>query len=52
MLEPADGFHPTQKLQPFITKQIWKDLVENNIIGKANPNNEQIYKLFGDQGGH
>ncbi|XP_023233414.1 acyloxyacyl hydrolase-like [Centruroides sculpturatus] len=52
MLELSFSFHPLQKLHPFITKVIWRELVERNIVGKANPNNEMIQILFGNQGGH
>jgi len=56
LIEPVDGFHPGQKMQPRMVKvitkfinQIWPD-----ALGVVNPNNAIIDNLFGkdNQGGY
>ncbi|EDQ91273.1 uncharacterized protein MONBRDRAFT_34989 [Monosiga brevicollis MX1] len=54
LIEPVDGFHPSQLAQPLITDQLWKFLSANfsDIMQPINPHNADIDKVFGDQGGH
>ncbi|XP_072024277.1 acyloxyacyl hydrolase-like isoform X2 [Amphiura filiformis] len=54
MVEPIDGFHPSQDANYMTAKHVWKQLETTypEIIGKVNPNNDAIYKQFGDQGGY
>ncbi|XP_070574301.1 acyloxyacyl hydrolase-like [Ptychodera flava] len=54
LIEPVDGFHPGQMSQVLTARYIWDkaNKLWPEIIGKENPNNEKIRKLFGDQGGY
>lgn len=54
LIEPVDGFHPNQKAQPMIAKELWETLLKNSpdALGSFNPYNEKIQELFGNQGGH
>eukprot|EP00049_Salpingoeca_infusionum_P003096 m.63437 g.63437 ORF g.63437 m.63437 type:complete len:322 (-) comp11949_c0_seq2:272-1237(-) len=54
LIEPVDGFHPTQIAQPLITDQFWQYLEANysHLIPPVNPNNAKIEEIFGDQGGY
>lgn len=54
LIEPVDGFHPSQTGNVLLAQQIWADLKANfsQAIGPENPNNAQITALFGDQGGY
>lgn len=53
LIEPVDGFHPSQTGNVLLAQQIWADLKANfsQAIGPENPNNAQIQAIFGDQGG-
>nr|XP_006816952.1 PREDICTED: acyloxyacyl hydrolase-like [Saccoglossus kowalevskii] len=54
LIEPVDGFHPSQISQALTAAYTWTHLMQNfpEVLGKENPHNEQIRQLFGDQGGH
>jgi len=54
LIEPIDGFHPNQNSQYLLAEWIWQDLLTNhpNFLGKENPHNGDIWKIFGDQGGY
>ncbi|KAJ8041747.1 Acyloxyacyl hydrolase [Holothuria leucospilota] len=54
LIEPVDGFHPSQLANYLSAKKFWENLDEiypGGII-KKNPYNAEIRKLFGDQGGY
>merc|ERR1719242_1084830 len=54
LIEPTDGFHVNQEAQALIAKLLWTEIEEKfpEILGPVNPNNEEIQRLFGDQGGY
>lgn len=54
LIEPFDGFHINQLGNVLLADLYWDILVKEHSdwIGFVNPNNEQIKKLFGDQGGY
>lgn len=54
LIEAVDGFHPSHTAHRLMAKVLWKELVTNypSFIGPVNPNNAEIIKKFGDQGGH
>ena len=54
VIEPADGFHPSQTGHALLAGQVWKDLLANkpNWLPSLNPWNANITALFGDQGGY
>ncbi|KAG8572519.1 hypothetical protein GDO81_012071 [Engystomops pustulosus] len=54
LMEPIDGFHPNQIASAIGAEVIWEELLQKqpDIFGKQNPFNEEIVKIFGDQGGH
>jgi len=54
LIEPADGFHPSQTGNMLLASKLWEDLAANrpDWIPKLNPNNHKIVELFGDQGGY
>ena len=54
LIEPVDGFHPSQITNAIIANVTWEYLKENypNAIPPQNPYNELIEKKFGDQGGY
>ncbi|KAJ6252490.1 acyloxyacyl hydrolase [Anaeramoeba flamelloides] len=54
LIEPVDGFHPSQLGQYLIAEMIWKNinLKYPTFIPKVNPYNEEIEKIFNDQGGY
>nr|XP_002121122.3 acyloxyacyl hydrolase-like [Ciona intestinalis] len=54
VIEPVDGFHPSQTGQS-LTAQYMYDLLTTNFpdaIGKVNENNDKIIAQFGGQGGY
>ncbi|XP_041376837.1 acyloxyacyl hydrolase-like [Gigantopelta aegis] len=54
LIEPVDGFHDNQFGQA-LTAQIAWDYFEKNhpeILGSINPNNAEIERIFGQQGGY
>ncbi|XP_068940685.1 acyloxyacyl hydrolase [Petaurus breviceps papuanus] len=54
LIEPADGFHPNEVAAQLVAKFFWEKILQRwpQILGKENPFNEEIQRLFGDQGGH
>lgn len=54
IIEPVDGFHPSQAGQQLLADMIWVDLTSNrpNWLPPVNPNNAAIAQIFGDQGGY
>jgi len=52
LIEPADGFHPSQTFHQMSANYTWAQLVQWGIINEANPNNAAITAVFGDQGGY
>jgi len=53
LIEPVDGFHPSQIGLELLVDFLWRDLSVNFTasIGAENPNNDAIISMFGDQGG-
>ncbi|XP_013408747.1 acyloxyacyl hydrolase [Lingula anatina] len=54
LIEPVDGFHPNQMANAMFSDIVW-DYLERNLpgfLGKENPHNEEILKIFKDQGGY
>jgi acyloxyacyl hydrolase len=53
IVEPVDGFHPSQTGNALLSQVIWEDLQANtNWLPKPNPFNAQIEQLFGNQNGY
>jgi len=54
LIEPCDGFHPNQVANGLMADWFWTTLMQDhpNYLGPINPNNNQIFKIFGDQGGY
>jgi len=54
LLEWVGGGHPSQLQHEMTALQLWNDLETKypHIIGPVNPNNAEIEKLFGNQGGY
>jgi acyloxyacyl hydrolase len=54
LIEPVDGFHPSQTGIALLSDKVWQWMQQYypEIIGPVNPHNEAIKALFGDQGGH
>jgi acyloxyacyl hydrolase len=54
LIEPADGFHPSQTANALFAVNMWDQMVKvlPAAVGNINPNNDQITKVFGDQGGY
>lgn len=54
LIEPADGFHPSQTGNMVLAGKLWDDLSANKPgwIPKLNPNNAAIKARFGNQGGY
>ena len=53
LLEPIDGFHPSQLMNHILSDIVW-DFLENEFpeaLGTINPFNDMIKLQFGDQGG-
>ena len=48
LIEPFDGFHPSQIAQNLISQVIWDTLIKEypDAAGPINPNNELIDRLF------
>ena len=53
VIEPSDGFHPSQLGNELLGELLWNHLVQDfpEAIGEVNPYNGEIRKRFGDQGG-
>uniref|UniRef100_A0A7S3CVG2 Uncharacterized protein n=3 Tax=Palpitomonas bilix TaxID=652834 RepID=A0A7S3CVG2_9EUKA len=54
LIEPVDGFHPGQIAQALEAKWMYEHLEEAypEFLGEVNPHNDDIQKVFGDQGGY
>lgn len=54
MIEPVDGFHPNQIGNYYDAGFNFKWIQEHHpdFIPKRNPHNDEIAKMFGDQGGY
>ena len=57
LIEPVDGFHPSQIAHALSAEQIWKLMVVANsthpgFLPSHNPMNSEIDRIFGDQGGY
>lgn len=54
VIEPVDGFHPGQISQALSAEYMWNQLQTKypHVLGPANPNNNKIKEVFGNQGGH
>ena len=54
LIEPLDGFHPNQNFQALQARAIWENLEATHpqFFSRLNPNNLEIEKIFGDQGGY
>ncbi|EEZ98824.2 Acyloxyacyl hydrolase-like Protein [Tribolium castaneum] len=51
-LEPVDSLHPNQKAQVLLTETVWNFLEKLPVLGPVNPHNDEIIRIFGEQGGH
>jgi acyloxyacyl hydrolase len=54
LIEPVDGFHPSQTGNMLLASNMW-DWLQAFVpesVGVENPNNDEIVKMFGDQGGY
>lgn len=54
IIEPVDGFHPSQTGQQLLAEVVWDELATNRPtwLPRVNPYNAQIAAQFGDQGGY
>eukprot|EP00761_Pharyngomonas_kirbyi_P011468 gb/GECH01011493.1/.p1 GENE.gb/GECH01011493.1/~~gb/GECH01011493.1/.p1 ORF type:complete len:611 (+),score=135.96 gb/GECH01011493.1/:1-1833(+) len=54
LIEPVDGFHPSQIANSLLGKYIFESIDHDHpeVFGPENPHNEKIQELFGDQGGY
>ncbi|KAM4705100.1 acyloxyacyl hydrolase [Rhinophrynus dorsalis] len=54
LIEPVDGFHPSQIASALGADLIWQEASKfwPDLFGKENPYNDAIRERFGDQGGH
>jgi len=54
LIEPTDGFHPSQVFHAKLGEHLWDFLTEQRPqwLGAENPYNDQITQLFGNQGGY
>ncbi|XP_062972164.1 acyloxyacyl hydrolase [Elgaria multicarinata webbii] len=54
LIEPVDGFHPSQIAQALVASIIWKQILRDwpHVLGKENPFNSEIEAVFNSQGGH
>jgi acyloxyacyl hydrolase len=54
LIEPIDGFHINQIAHTLASDIYWDILTTQRPewLGPINPNNEEIAKIFGDQGGY
>lgn len=49
LIEPVDGFHPTQISNYLTAEVMWGYYAKDGILPPVNPNNALIEKLFGNQ---
>lgn len=54
LIDQVDSLHPSQMAQSLIAEALWNDIFSNHphVLGKINSHNNDIQRLFGDQGGH
>lgn len=54
LIEPVDGFHPSQNAMALGAKVLVKAIEQEapHFLGDTNPHNEMIRRLFGNQGGY
>eukprot|EP01084_Bolivina_argentea_P110558 197377_1 len=54
LIEPVDGFHPNQIANSLLAQVVWSNLKQNmsHWIPPENQFNDEITKIFGDQGGY
>lgn len=54
LIEPVDGFHPTMETEALMANTLWKILESKipHVIGRVNPYNLHIERVFGNQGGY
>jgi acyloxyacyl hydrolase len=52
LIEPVDGFHPSQWGNSWIGDYLFNATLAAGIIGPRNPNNNDIVAKFGNQGGY
>jgi len=54
LIEPIDGFHPSQQANALVSEYLFNDLQTNHpeFLGSVNPHNSDIDRIFGDQGGY
>lgn len=54
LIEPVDGFHPSQLANYLLANWAWDYLQVNapSFVPPKNPNNARIQQLFGNQGGY
>jgi acyloxyacyl hydrolase len=52
LIEPVDGFHPSQWGNALLGQFLFNATLKAGIIPPPNPNNEKIINKFGNQGGH
>lgn len=54
LIEPVDGFHTSQYAHAIFSDIYWENILAErpNWIPPENPFNDQITKIFGDQGGY
>lgn len=54
IIDPVDGFHPSQTGMQLFAKHLWEFLEQAHphFLGEENPNNAEIERIFGDQGGY
>jgi acyloxyacyl hydrolase len=54
LIEPVDGFHMNQIANYLYADLIWDTLSARvpSWFGSVNPYNDEIAKIFGDQGGY
>jgi len=54
LVEPGDGFHPSQTALGLVSEALWKTLETEypEVIGPVNPFNAEIQRTFGNQGGY
>lgn len=54
IIEPVDGFHMNQFANYLLADELWSIFAEQrpDWFGPANPHNDDIEKIFGNQGGY
>jgi acyloxyacyl hydrolase len=54
LIEPTDGFHPSQIANALIAEWFWNTISVDHpdFLGPENPNNDAIQTIFGAQGGY